>query len=74
MLTAHEVVYDRVDGAREVTQPMGDEREVGRTVARILQQIGISATKMATCHRGQCLFRRGEDKLVDCSSMNQTEE
>ena len=56
MLTAHEVVDDRVDGASEVAQPMRDEREVGRSVTRILQQIGVSATNMAV--KGVAFFLR----------------
>ena len=43
-LTAHEVVDDRVDGTAEVTEPVSNKGEVDRSVACVLQQIGVSAT------------------------------
>ena len=47
ILTAHEVVDDGVDGAAEVAQPVGDQGEVDGSVARVLQQVGVSATEIS---------------------------
>ena len=58
LLTAHEVVDDRVDGAAEVTEPVSNKSEVDRSIACVLQQVGVSATET---RRQQCSYQWHND-------------